>query len=98
MARIGHRMQSAVDYVAAHPGCPIIDVARAITPLQDRPYGNWAYGYNPVHRAIHAGILDAVRLASGRYSLTVPGHYSDGPSDAPLSDEDRMTLRERRDR
>lgn len=71
MAVVGPRMKQAVAYVATHPHCSIIDVARHISPLHTQPERNWAYGYNPVHRAIAAGLIDAMRVGN-RYYLTIP--------------------------
>jgi len=35
------------------------------------PSKNWAVGYNPVHRAIDAGLIDAYQR-NGRYTLMPP--------------------------
>ncbi len=65
--KIGYQMQKAANYVANHPGCCIRDVARFLMPhCMGR---NNAYGYNPVHRAISAGLIHAVYMG-GRYTLT----------------------------
>lgn len=67
--RIGPRMAEAAAFVARNPGCCILDVGRWLNP---RTIGkNNAYAYNPVHRAIKAGLIRAKRV-SGRYSLTTP--------------------------
>ncbi len=63
--RIGVRMQAAVNYVRANPGCAILPVAEAIGP-----HGSRQFGYRAVHRAIKAGLI-AYTLERGRYSLTV---------------------------
>jgi hypothetical protein len=65
MKRIGPSMQAAVEYVAAHPGCAILPVAKAVGP-----HGSAQFGYRSVHRAIKARLLVATR-ANGRYALTV---------------------------
>jgi len=67
--RIGPQMQAAVAYVSRHPGCCIRDVASDIH-IAARTGRNNALGYDPVHRAIKAGLITAIR-AAGRYSLTV---------------------------
>lgn len=63
--RIGERMQAAVDYVAAHPGCAILPVAEHVGP-----HGSRNYGYRTVHRAIKAGLIRATRT-NGVYCLEV---------------------------
>lgn len=63
--RIGPKMQDAVLYVRDNPGCPILPVAEYVGPN-----GSLKYGYATVHRAINAGLIEAVKLSSGRYSLT----------------------------
>ncbi|HNQ98373.1 MAG TPA: hypothetical protein PKN52_00155 [Trueperaceae bacterium] len=63
--RVGPCMHEAVLIVRANPGTAILPVARAIGP-----HGSLMYGYNAVHRAINAGLIDAQRHG-GRYSLTV---------------------------
>jgi hypothetical protein len=67
--RIGPKMLAAVAYVARHPGCAKIDVARVISP-HPIPSKNWALGYRPINRAIVAGLIDATKRG-GRYVLTV---------------------------
>ena len=67
--RIGPRMLEAVYFVAGHPGCAIRPCADAISPCPV-PSRNNAYGYNPVHRAIDAGLISAT-YSRGRYSLTL---------------------------
>lgn len=51
-------------YVAANPGQPAIDAARAAGPN-----GSLRYGYRTVHRAIEAGRVAYVRDARGRMIL-----------------------------
>lgn len=62
-------MLAAVAYVAANPGCAILPVAKALH-IGARTGRNNALGYNPVHRAIRAGLIRATR-SNGRYCLTV---------------------------
>ncbi len=71
--RIGPRMQMAIDYVGRHDGCCKWDVAKAITPLSR--YGlkcecNNALGYNPINRAIRAGLIRA-KWDGHKYSLSL---------------------------
>ena len=58
-------MLAAARYVAAHPGCAILPVARHVGP-----HGSTNFGYRTVHRAIRAGLIHAERTARGTYSLT----------------------------
>lgn len=58
-------MADAVTFVAAHPGCAILPVAKYVGP-----HGSAQFGYRVVHRAIRAGVIRAVRT-NGRYALTV---------------------------
>lgn len=67
--RIGPQMSRAVAIVAANPGCTKRFVAERITP-HPIPSKNWALGYDPVNRAIKAGLIKAT-YSAGRYSLTV---------------------------
>jgi hypothetical protein len=62
MTRHGPKMLLAQAYVARHPGCAILPVAEYIGPSR-------RFGYAAVHRAIRAGLINAVRLPSGRYVL-----------------------------
>lgn len=62
---MGHRIAQAVDFVARHPNCAGIAVARAVGP-----HGSTRYGYRTLHRAIRAGLIQARKVA-GRYTLTV---------------------------
>ncbi len=66
--RIGHQMQSAVAFVTANPGCAILPVAKHLHVGARRGTNN-ALGYNPVHRAIKAGLIRAERNARGCYAL-----------------------------
>lgn len=62
--RIGPRMREAVEYIADHPGCSAVDVARHVGP-----HGSTQYGYRTVHRCIAAGLVRN-RTPEGRwYSL-----------------------------
>lgn len=68
--RVGPSMQAAVTLVSQHPGCTKMFVAARISP-HPQPWRNWALGYNPINRAIRAGLIIAHR--TGRtYRLTVP--------------------------
>ena len=62
------KMHAARDYVAAHPGCCKLPAAEAVGPHSSR-----RYGYAIVDRAIRAGMIDATRGASGRYTLHAAG-------------------------
>ena len=64
--RVGPMMTLAQEYVRENPGCCIPPVAEAVGPN-----GSRQYGYRTVHRAIDAGLIDAVK-ARGRYTLMVP--------------------------
>lgn len=68
MARLGRQMLRAAAIVASNPGCAKIDVARRISP-HPIPQKNWALGYNPVNRAICAGLIRAERNGNGVYRL-----------------------------
>lgn len=54
--RIGPQMQRALAYVQSHPGCAILPVAQHLH-VGARTGTNNALGYNPVHRAIKAGLI-----------------------------------------
>lgn len=69
--RIGPAMAAAVWHVAQKPGCCKKYVAERISP-HPQPSRNWALGYEPVNRAIRAGLLKAERQANGVYVLTLP--------------------------
>lgn len=64
--RIGPRMEQAASYVASHPGCYKVDVAREVGP-----HGSLRYGYRTVDRAIAAGLIHAQRQPDGTYRLTL---------------------------
>ena len=68
--RIGPQMRRAIDYVAAHPGCSKIDVARHVLPWAVG--SNNAYAYGPINRAISAGLVAAGKGRGNTYSLRVP--------------------------
>lgn len=70
MNRIGPKMARAVDLVRANPGCSIKYVAERITPCVVASR-NWAYGYNPVWRAIRAGLIQCGPGKGHSYSLSV---------------------------
>ena len=70
--RIGPQMLAAVEIVRRNPGCSIKFVAERITPCHV-PSQNWAYGYNPVNRAIEADLILARPGArKGTYALYLP--------------------------
>jgi len=64
--RVGPKMAQAVEYVRDNPGCAKLPVAEHVGPN-----GSRQYGYRTVDRAIAAGLIDAVRLANGRYVLMI---------------------------
>jgi len=70
MKRIGKQMARAAEIVKTNPGCCIKFVAERISPCPE-PSRNWAYGYEPVNRAIEAGLILA-RRDGARYVLTAP--------------------------
>ena len=64
-------MQAAVEYVRRNPGCAILPVAKFLHVAAERGTNN-ALGYNPVHRAIDAGLITAKRGARrNTYALYV---------------------------
>ena len=65
--RPGPKMLAAAAVVAAHPGCHMRFVVSQIDP--DCTY--MAKGYQPIHRAIDAGLIRAERASemSGQYRL-----------------------------
>jgi hypothetical protein len=67
--RIGPQMKAATAYVARNPGCPIRPVAMFLHVGAARGTNN-ALGYNPVHRAIDAGLIKAT-VTRGVYSLEI---------------------------
>lgn len=67
--RKGRQMMRAVAVVKSHPGCSKKYVAEVISPCP-QPNKNWALGYNPVNRAIQAGLI-RVEQSGGRYRLYV---------------------------
>ena len=75
--RIGPQMRRAAAYVAAHPGCSKLDVARYTLPWAVG-YNN-AYAYGPIDRAIKAGLIVAGRGRGNAYSLRVPPDVADTP-------------------
>ena len=68
--RIGPQMRRAINYVAAHPGCSKVEVARHVLPYAVG-YNN-AYAYGPIDRAIKAGLIVAGRGRGNAYSLDLP--------------------------
>ena len=65
--RPGAKMLAAAAVVAAHPGCHMKFVIQQIDPTCTY----WAKGYQPIHRAIDAGLIRAERASemSGQYRL-----------------------------
>jgi hypothetical protein len=53
-------MERVARIVAGNPGCTKMYVAEIISP-HPQPGRNWALGYNPINRAIKAGLITAVR-------------------------------------
>lgn len=68
--RVGPQMERAVSIVKANPGCCIRFVAVRIHKAAEQGTNN-KLGYNPVHRAINAGLIQSKRLTNGRYILNV---------------------------
>lgn len=69
--RIGPQMQAAVEFVRNNPGCAILPVAKHLH-VAARNGKNNAFGYNPVHRAIRAGLIRKTPGArTGSYALFV---------------------------
>lgn len=66
--RIGPQMSRAAAIVAANPGCSKLYVAAQLH-IACRQGRNNALGYEPVNRAIKAGLIRA-EYRAGRYSLT----------------------------
>jgi len=62
--RIGANMRQALAFVAAHPGCSIIDVARHLYPADVPGPASLSGGFKSVHHCIDAGLL---RDGYGRY-------------------------------
>ena len=75
--RIGPQMRRAIDYVAAHPGCAKVDVARSIMPWAVGKNNGFAYG--PVNRAIAAGLIIAGHGRGNAYALRVPADVTPTP-------------------
>jgi hypothetical protein len=69
--RIGPQMLRAVEIAARSPGCSILYIASRLHIAAENGRNN-ALGYNPVHRAVRAGLLH-LGAAHGRsgYSVTV---------------------------
>jgi hypothetical protein len=55
--RIGANMRQACAYVAAHPGCSIIKVARHLYPADVPGPASPSGGFKTVHRCIDAGLI-----------------------------------------
>lgn len=70
MKRIGPQMKAAVHFVTQNPGCAILPVAKYLH-IGARSGRNNACGYNPVHRAIAAGLIRAEAGEHGAYRLYV---------------------------
>jgi len=54
---VGPNMRRACAYVAAHPGCSIIDVARHLLPGPLAYPSKLSSGFNTVHLCIDAGLI-----------------------------------------
>lgn len=66
---IGPKMQEAVRIVTANPGKPMLHTAERLHRACAQRKNN-AYGYNPIIRAVKAGLL---RIESrGRVNLVYP--------------------------
>jgi hypothetical protein len=68
MTRIGPQMERACFIVGNQEGCSIKCVAEQISP-HPVPSRNWALGYEPVNRAIAAGLIEARRGKRNAYAL-----------------------------
>ena len=75
--RIGPQMRRAINYVAAHPGCSKVELARHVLPHAVGYNNAWAYG--PVNRAIAAGLIIAGQGRGNAYSLRVPADVAGTP-------------------
>lgn len=66
--KIGHKMEAVEWFVRKNPGCTKLDAGRY---AWGRPgaEGNMGFLYNPVDRAIRAGLIKAEWMGN-RYSLT----------------------------
>lgn len=60
--RIGANMRQAIAYVAAHPGCSIIDVARHLYPSNVPGPASLSGGFKSVHHCIDAGLIRDTQL------------------------------------
>lgn len=69
--RIGAQMSRAAAIVAANPGCSMLFVAAKLHIGAARGT-NCALGYNPVHRAIKAGLIVARSGKGNAYALYAP--------------------------
>lgn len=69
---IGPKMAEAVRIVRENPGCTKKFVAERISPCP-RPSQNWAYGYDPINRAIRAGLIVGYAGKGNAFSLEVSG-------------------------
>lgn len=71
MKRIGPQMERAIIIVADNPGCNMLYVASRLHRACAAGKNN-ALGYNPVHRAIKAGLIIAKSGKGNSYALYVP--------------------------
>jgi hypothetical protein len=62
--RIGPQMAKAAYYVKHHPGTAILPVGEYLGFTRNR-----GYGYDPVHRAIRAGLIVARAGKGNSYAL-----------------------------
>lgn len=65
--RVGRQMAKAAYYVKNHPGCAILPVSEYLGFTRNR-----GCGYDPVHRAINAGLIIAKRGKGNSYALFPP--------------------------
>lgn len=62
-------MSAARDYVAAHPGCSKLEVARTIRPRDT--YNQMAYA--AIDRALRAGLIAVAGRRGNAYQLVIGG-------------------------
>ncbi len=70
MKRIGPKMRRAASIVRANPGCSKLFVAEQLHAAAWNGR-NYALGYEPINRAIRAGLIRARQGKGNRYSLNV---------------------------
>lgn len=57
MKRIGPKMQRVVEFVADHPGLPMIRAAEYAAPHRHSAKPGLMYGYQTCNRALRAGLI-----------------------------------------